>query len=321
VENSMVNVVAIGEKRKMKIYKTSKFDKLCEQSIPTQFTQKQLESIILNIGRKVNLFSGNCGIFAIALAKFLNEIGSYNLQYMIYVNQGEDTIEDYFNGEPDIYHVILSVKGNGIDDFFDGHGSCSDDDVLNILKEYGQDFDTATVIKLPVNSPRVETFIRSNTNYNSSSINENGILGVLKQEYKKINTNNKSNRRISFYQQLFHGTDIDNINYFLPNESSIRGNGIFLSDSIKYAHEFGQYIYVCEVSLTNPKIYEDSVDFEVDAMKTGGANQLTTLLKNQGYDGVVIIKSKVSVGKVKEVVCFNSSSVKIVEKYENNQIK
>lgn len=170
----------------MKIYKTSKFDKLCEQYISTPFTQKQLESIILNVGKKVNLFSGNCGIFAIALAKFLNEMGGYNLQYMIYANQGEDTIEDYFDGEPDIYHVILSVEGNGIDDFFDGHGSCSDSDVLNILKEYDQNFETITVIKLPVNSPRVETFIRNNTNYDSSSIHENGILNVLRQEHKKI---------------------------------------------------------------------------------------------------------------------------------------
>jgi len=302
----------------MKIYKTSKFAKLCEQYIPTPLTQKQLKSIILNVGKKVNLFSGNCGIFAIALAKFLNEIGSYNLQYMIYVNQGEDNLENYFNGEPDIYHVILSVEGNGIDDFFDGQGSCSDGDVLNILKEYGQNFDTITTIKLPVNNPRVETFIRSNTNYDSSSINENGILSVLRQEYKKILKNNTPNKYTGFSQRLFHGTSIDNITNLLPSESNVRGTGIFLSDSIKYAQEFGRYIYICDVMISNPKMYEDSVDFEVDAMKNGGAKQLSESLQKQGYDGVVIVKSKVSIGKVKEVICFNSNSVKIIEKYENN---
>ena len=282
----------------------------------TPLTQQQLESMILNVGKKVNLFSGNCGIFAIALAKFLQEIGGYNLQYMIYVGQGEDTLEDYFDGEPDIYHIILSVEGNGIDDFFDGHGSCSDGDVLNILKEYGQDFETTTVIKLPVNSPRVETFIRSNTNYDSSSINENGILSILKQEYKKVNKNNVSNKHVEFSQRLFHGTSMDNIKNLLPLESGIRGTGIFLSDSIKYAQEFGRYIYICDVTLSNPKIYEDSVDFEVDVMKNGGTKQLFILLQTQGYNGVVILKSKVSIGYVKEVICFTSDSVKII-----NQVK
>lgn len=170
----------------MKIHKTSKFEKLYEQYLSKPLKQKQLENIILNVGKKVDLFSGNCGIFAIALAKFLQELGNYDLRYMIYVNQGEDTLEGYFNGEPDIYHVILSVEGNGIDDFFDGHGSCSDEDVSNILKEYGLDFDTTNNINIPVNTPKVETFIRNNTNYNSASINENSILAILKQEYNNI---------------------------------------------------------------------------------------------------------------------------------------
>jgi hypothetical protein len=150
---------------------------------------KTLSQIIKNISNKFNLFSGNCGIFAIALGKFLQSIGSYNLQYMIYVNGGEESLEDYFNGEPDIYHVILSVEGNGIDDFFDGHGSCDDGQVLSILQEYGQDFESTTTIKLPINSPRVETFIRSNTNYDSASINEYGILDELNKEYKNWSPN------------------------------------------------------------------------------------------------------------------------------------
>ncbi len=264
----MGSVVETGEKRKMKIYKTSKFEKLCEQYITTQFTQKQLESIILNVGKKVNLFSGNCGIFAIALAKFLNEIGNYNLQYMIYVNQGEDAVEDYFDGEPDIYHVILSVEGNGIDDFFDGHGSCSDDVVLNILKEYNQDFDTVTVIKLPVNSPRVETFIRSNTNYDSSSINENGIIGVLKQEYKKINK--KDTTKSKSYQYL--GTCISTVDdsciwdatemaQLIENSKGFDIHGIypFLSSELKKKVDNNPSIVECGINNDIVWVY-DSID-------------------------------------------------------------
>ena len=135
-----------------------------------------LSEIIKNVSGKANLFSGNCGILAIALAKFLQSIGSYNLQYLVYVNRGEDTIEDYFfNGETDIYHVVLSVVGEGIDDFFDGHGSCDDSNVLSILGEYGENFETVTILKLPVSNGRVETFIRNNTNFDSGSISREAI--------------------------------------------------------------------------------------------------------------------------------------------------
>jgi len=253
----------------MKIYKTSKFEKLCEQYIPTPLTQKQLESIILNVGKKVNLFSGNCGIFAIALAKFLNEMGGYNLQYMIYVNQGEGALEDYFDGEPDIYHVILSVEGNGIDDFFDGHGSCSDDDVLNILREYGEDFETATVIKLPVNSPRVETFIRSNTNYDSSSINENGILSLLMQEYKKINK--KATNKSENYQYL--GTCISTVDdscmwdatemaQLIENSNKFDIYGVypFLSNELKQKVENNPSTIECGINNDIVWVYDSTED-------------------------------------------------------------
>lgn len=146
-------------------------------------SEETLDIIVKRVGEKVNLFSGNCGIFAIALAKFLNEIGGYALHYLIYVNQGETELDGYFDGEPDVYHVVLSVEGNGIDAFFDGHGSCSDSDVLSILGEYGQNFDTVTIMKLPVSNSRVETFIRSNTNYDSSSVNEYGMLSLLREEF------------------------------------------------------------------------------------------------------------------------------------------
>jgi len=108
------------------------------------------------------------------------------LQYMIYVNRGEEAVEDYVNGEPDIYHVILSVEGGGIDAFFDGHGSCGDSEVLSVLAEYGLNFKTVTILKLPIGD-RVESFIRSNTNYDSGAINEHGILELLQNEYKKVN--------------------------------------------------------------------------------------------------------------------------------------
>ena len=63
-----------------------------------------------------------------------------------------------------------------------------------------------------------------------------------------------------FNEQLFHGSSIKNINKLVPNKSVLRGYGIFLSNSLKYAKVFGEYIYICEVNLSNPKTYDDSLD-------------------------------------------------------------
>lgn len=139
-----------------------------------------LSKIIKKVSKKINLFSGNCGIFAIALSKFLKNIGKYNMQYMLYVNPEKNSIQDYFDSSNiDIYHIILSVEGNGIDDFFDGHGACTDRDIISILQEYGKTFKTTNVIKIPTNNKKVETFIRNNTNCDLDIINEYNILKEL----------------------------------------------------------------------------------------------------------------------------------------------
>lgn len=117
-----------------------------------------------------------------------------------------------------------------------------------------------------------------------------------------------------FNKQLFHGSSIENIDNLVPNKSVLRGYGIFLSDSLKYAKVFGEYIYICEVNLTNPKIYDDSVDLEIDSMRNNGIDKLYDALQSKGHDGVIIYKSKVSIGTVKEVICFSENSVKIIKK-------
>jgi len=179
----------------MKIYKISQKESTDNTNQEIQTPKKNiikldshiLDKVIKSVSNKVNLFSGNCGVFAIALSKFLKTVGSYNLLYFIYVNQGELSFEDYLHAEDvDIYHIILSVEGDGIDDFFDGHGSCGDSDVSSILGEYSESFETVTLLKLPVDTSKVETFIRSNTNYDSGSINEYGILDALQKEYNRL---------------------------------------------------------------------------------------------------------------------------------------
>lgn len=108
---------------------------------------------------------------------------------------------------------------------------------------------------------------------------------------------------------LYHGSQTE-FSSFLPSVSNVRGYGIFFSDSVKYAKRFGNFVYACSVNLANPKIYANSSDFTVAEMTLGGnAENLTRKLFEDGFDGVVIERSKVASGIVREVICFNPSSI------------
>jgi len=112
---------------------------------------------------------------------------------------------------------------------------------------------------------------------------------------------------------LYHGSKAS-FSSFVPSTSVVRGRGIFLSDSIRYARKFGDLVYVCRVVLDNPKVYWNSVDFCAAAMVAGdSAETLTLELAAGGFDGVVIERSKVSTGTVREVICFDPGSVTILE--------
>lgn len=108
---------------------------------------------------------------------------------------------------------------------------------------------------------------------------------------------------------LYHGSKAE-FSSFRPSVSRVRGWGIFLSDSLRYAEAFGDIVYMCRVRLDNPKTYATSSDFTVDEMRSGGdAEDLTRSLAEDGFDGVVIERSKVSTGTVREVIAFDPASV------------
>jgi hypothetical protein len=112
---------------------------------------------------------------------------------------------------------------------------------------------------------------------------------------------------------LYHGSK-ENFSSFRPSTSVVRGRGIFLSDSVRYAKEFGDLAYVCKVVLDNPKVYPRSVDFCAAALVAGdSAEKLTLELAEGGFDGAVIERSRVSIGTVREVICFGPESVTILE--------
>jgi len=115
-----------------------------------------------------------------------------------------------------------------------------------------------------------------------------------------------------FSGTYYHGSDKKGLKTLLPSKkNTVRGKGIFLSDSIKYAKTFGGIVYVCSVLFKNPKIYESSLDLEIDSMRNNGYDNLYFILKKQNYDGVIILKSKVSTGVIEEIICFEPQSIKI----------
>jgi hypothetical protein len=113
---------------------------------------------------------------------------------------------------------------------------------------------------------------------------------------------------------LYHGSK-ENFDVFsASSKTSVRGSGIFFSNSLEYARLFGNIIYYCNVNLTYPKIYETSLDFTVDEMRNNGTDELYKKLQKDGFDGITILKSKVSTGIIKEVIAFRPQNIKIVNK-------
>jgi len=126
------------------------------------------------------------------------------------------------------------------------------------------------------------------------------------------NTNWYKKAQEIFSGTYYHGSNEEGLKALLEStKNTVRGKGIFLSNSIKYAKTFGRFVYVCSVLLEKPKIYESSLDLEIDSMKYDGYDNLYFNLKKQNRDGVVILKSKVSTGVIEEIICFKPQNVKI----------
>jgi hypothetical protein len=122
----------------------------------------------------------------------------------------------------------------------------------------------------------------------------------------------KNNQEISIV--LYHGSK-NIFDHFVKQKKivSLRGDGIFFSDSWKYAKIFGNVIYTCNVKFVNPKIYSDSIEFSYDEIVFGGVDELYSNLIKLGHDGIIIKKSKVSVGKIFEAIKFDQSGIEILD--------
>tara|TARA_R110000824_G_scaffold202090_2_gene386269 strand:- start:7159 stop:7581 length:423 start_codon:yes stop_codon:yes gene_type:complete len=71
-------------------------------------------------------FSGNCGMFAIALGEEAIKRGKSPI--MVVAHNAED-LGDLLDGEPDVYHVAVEIDGT----IYDGRGPVPLDDLLNFI--------------------------------------------------------------------------------------------------------------------------------------------------------------------------------------------
>jgi len=196
----MGSVVATGERRKMKIYK---FDKIIKEAMP-----------------KDDKFSGNCGMYAIALAK--NALDN-NKKPVIVISTDTNDLDELMYGEPNIYHVATEIDGV----LYDGSGEISED----ILGKYAYNIygdANPKILFLTFNNDVIK-MIRQQTNWDTS----------WQEYYKEMNKGIKEN-----YQYL--GTCITTVDdsciwdatemaQLIDNSKPFDIDGIypFLSDELK----------------------------------------------------------------------------------------
>jgi len=125
----------------MKIYRTNKFDKLVKEAMP-----------------KEDKYSGNCGMYAIALAK---KALDNKKTPSIAISTNIDDLDELMYGEPDIYHVAVIIDGK----LYDGSGEINQ----NTLEAYGRALyndPNPIILELEFNDDLIK-MIRQQTNWDT----------------------------------------------------------------------------------------------------------------------------------------------------------
>ena len=78
---------------------------------------------------KDDKFSGNCGMYAIALGE---EAAKRGKEVVMVVAHNAEDLEDLLRGEPDVYHVAVEIDGT----IYDGRGEVSSvNDLLDFIDD------------------------------------------------------------------------------------------------------------------------------------------------------------------------------------------
>ncbi len=148
--------------------------------------EKIIETSANKFGR-INLSSGNCGKFALALGEYLAENGiesKINILFKYHEDQDVNTIDELAGSDPDVYHVVLSVG----DKIYDGTGETSIEKLLEFSVAEYKDFEPMYMKDVGLKESSLEAVVEFDTNW---SIDKSNFLeffkGISKIENKKSN--------------------------------------------------------------------------------------------------------------------------------------
>lgn len=141
-----------------------------------------IEKLIKKVPKNQS-FSGNCGMFALALFELLKQ---GEIVLCINGNQEEDyttDLDSLLYGEPDIWHVALMINNN----IYDGSGRISLDDLYNFCQtEYGDSSPhiTAWTLETPQDHAIMEKIIRWNTDWSLDKDYFKEKMGGLREDFQ-----------------------------------------------------------------------------------------------------------------------------------------
>jgi len=108
---------------------------------------------------KEDKFSGNCGMYSIALAKIAKENGKIPV---IVISTDTDNLDELMYGEPNIYHVAVEIDGM----LYDGRGKIDENNLSNFAYAvYGDS--KSKIVYLEFNNDVVK-MIRQQTQWDTS---------------------------------------------------------------------------------------------------------------------------------------------------------
>lgn len=125
------------------------------------------------------LYSGNCGMFAVAVAKRLRKQNISVTLGVLY--QDDDNIQDLSDitvNEADVYHVVVEHNGN----YYDGTGKITTDTLLAIASDQYGDDQPGFFRDVNPHDPLVLRLIRNDTNWDIDASDFYNVFSKTKQD-------------------------------------------------------------------------------------------------------------------------------------------
>ncbi len=121
----------------------------------------------------------------------------------------------------------------------------------------------------------------------------------------------------------YHGSnekfDKFSLKYFGKHDAGMWGRGIYLTNKIAVALQYGFYLYTCNLNLQNPFIIESGDEKKLKYYLSLGKdnNEVTNKLIEMGYDGIISKNEKFLVNsrmiKADQYIAFDPNNVKILK--------